>query len=130
MKKTLATLVFLVLASFMVVPCAMAQQQKATKQMSLTVTAALAIATNPTLPPGYIGQPYSIQFTSTGGAPPITWSVASGSTLPGGLTLSTTGLLSGTLTTAGTFTFSVTATDSGTASASLQIKTSNVVASK
>jgi hypothetical protein len=98
--------------------------------MSLTVTAALAIATNPTLPPGYIGQGYSIQLTSTGGILPITWSVSPGSTLPGGLTLSLTGLLSGTLTTAGAFTFSVTATDSGSVSTSLQIKTSNVIASK
>ena len=130
MRKTFATLIFLVLALFVVAPCVMAQQQKATKHMSLTVAAALAIATNPTLPLGYIGQPYSIQFTSTGGALPVTWSVASGSTLPGGLTLSTTGVLSGTLTTAGAFTFSVTATDSGSVSSSLQIRSSNVVASK
>jgi hypothetical protein len=45
-----------------------------------------------------VGVPYSVQFTVTGGAQPLTWVLVSGS-VPG-LTLSPGGLLSGTPTTA------------------------------
>ena len=72
----------------------------------------LVIATT-TISNGAIGTPYSQSFTTTGGTPPVTWSVASGA-LPGGLMLSTAGVLSGTPTTAGDFTFTVQAKDSGT----------------
>ncbi len=59
---------------------------------------------------------YTQQFAATGGTPPYQWSIASGSTLPAGLTLSSSGLLSGTPTTQGTTTFDLTITDSGAAS--------------
>lgn len=66
-----------------------------------------------TFSPPSISSPaaYSYQFVATddsGDAP--TYSLASGS-VPGGLTLSSSGLLSGTPNTAGTFTFNVRATD-------------------
>jgi hypothetical protein len=57
------------------------------------------------LPTAIIGVPYSQTFTVTGGTPPLTWSLASGS-VPG-LTLSSGGVLSGTPTAAGTTTLTV-----------------------
>jgi hypothetical protein len=62
-------------------------------------------------PPASSGGAYSYQFLATddsGDAP--TYSLASGS-VPGGLSLSSSGLLSGTANVAGTFTFDVRATD-------------------
>ncbi len=79
----------------------------------------LAISTSSPLPGGSAGSLYNLQFQATGGTGPFTWAVASGSTLPAGLSLSSTGLLSGTPTKQGTTNFSVTATDSEVPPASL-----------
>jgi Putative Ig domain len=80
--------------------------------LTITVTN-LTITTASTLPSGAVGTAYSLQFAATGGTSPYTWSVASGSTLPAGLTLSSTGLLSGTPTAAvSAATFGITVTDS------------------
>jgi hypothetical protein len=94
----------------------------ATKTFSLTVAPALSITTASPLTVAVAGQAYSITFGASGGIPPYTWSVASGSTLPAGLTLTSAGILSGTPTTAGTYTFDITVTDSvgGTARASVK----------
>ncbi len=59
-----------------------------------------------------VGKKYSLTFMATGGVMPYTWSVATGSTLPGGLKLSTSGVLSGKPTTSGYFRFAITVTDS------------------
>jgi hypothetical protein len=88
-------------------------QQKVTKAFTLTIIQQLVI-TSPATPIGSVSTPFSMNLTSSGGTGAVTWALASGSTLPGGLTLTPTGLLSGTPTTAGTFNFSITATDSGT----------------
>ncbi|MDR3726304.1 MAG: putative Ig domain-containing protein [Terracidiphilus sp.] len=88
---------------------------------------ALAVATS-TLPNGYVGSTYTKTLLATGGSGTgYVWSVASGSTLPAGLTLSGAGILSGTPTTAGTPSFTVSVTDSvsnpaGTATLSMTIK--------
>jgi glucose/arabinose dehydrogenase len=67
-----------------------------------------------TLPDGEVGTPYSETVSASGGNPPYTYSVSSGS-LPTGLTLnSTTGEISGTPTVGGSFNFTITATDSDT----------------
>lgn len=65
----------------------------------------LAIATT-TLPDGNVNYPYTQTLASTGGYPPLTWSLDSGS-LPDGLTLSSSGVISGTPTTADASTFTV-----------------------
>jgi len=60
-----------------------------------------------------VGRAYSRQVTAaTGGTPGYTYALASGSTLPAGLTISPAGLISGTPTTAGTSAFSLMVTDS------------------
>jgi large repetitive protein len=83
-----------------------------TKNYSVTINPPFLITLSPsTLPNGDDGIPYNQTITATGGQPPYTFAVTSG-TLPTGLTLSTTGVLSGTPTATGTFSFTVTATDS------------------
>ena len=70
------------------------------KTFTLTISPALAISTASSLPNAMVGIAYSITFTATGGYAPYTWSLASGSTLPAGLSLSSSGTLSGTPTAA------------------------------
>jgi hypothetical protein len=68
-----------------------------------------------TLPVGTRGLAYPTTiFTGTGGAftPPFTWSLAFGSGMPAGLSLSANGTLSGTPTQSGTFDFILQLTDS------------------
>ena len=72
----------------------------------------LQVTTASPLPPATIGTAYNEQLTATGGTPNYTWALASTSTLPAGLTLSTTGIISGTPTIVETAaTFSITVTD-------------------
>ncbi len=75
------------------------------------------ISTPAALPSGTRTAEYQYQLSATGSPGPFSWSVASGSTLPSGLSLSSTGLLSGTLSSsvaAGTYPFSITVTDQST----------------
>jgi hypothetical protein len=68
--------------------------------------------TSTALSNGLTGTPYSSSIASSGGVPPLTWSVPPG-TLPPGLELNTSsGLISGTPTTAGVYKFFPTVTDS------------------
>ena len=79
---------------------------------SITIQCPPISITSPSiLPTGTIGQSYSYQLQTSGGQPPIAYTITSGS-LPPGLSLGLTGLISGTPTTAGTFSFTVRATDS------------------
>jgi hypothetical protein len=83
------------------------------------VVSTLAFTTTSPLTPGTVNTPYpGVQFAATGGTAPYTFSLAAGSTLPAGLTLSS-GDLTGTPTAAGTFTFGVTVTDSEATPASI-----------
>gem|GEM_PF-987463 len=77
---------------------------------------ALQISTT-TLPAGQVGTAYSQALQATGGVTPYTWTVASGSSLPSGLSLSSAGVLSGTPTTSGTFSFTVEDSDTSTPTA-------------
>src|SRR6202035_3048490 len=61
-------------------------QQKVTKAFTITIIQKLAITTPAALSTGSVTTPYSLTFTSSGGTGAVTWAVASGSTLPGGLT--------------------------------------------
>lgn len=71
--------------------------------------------TTTTLANGTTNTAYSAALQATGGTPPYTWTVATGSTLPSWLTLSGSGTswkLSGTPTTAAVANFSLTVSDS------------------
>jgi hypothetical protein len=79
---------------------------------SLTVNALpLTINTATPMVSGRLGVSYSQAMEAAGGVSPYTWSLVSG-TLPGGITLSTSGDVTGTPTTAGTFSFTAKVTDS------------------
>ncbi len=79
------------------------------------VVSSLALTTTSPLPPATVGVAYSEQFAATGGTSPYTFSVATGSSLPTGFTLTTDGLLaSANPPTLGTFTFGISVTDMGT----------------
>jgi hypothetical protein len=74
-------------------------------QVSLAITPA-------TLTAGTHGTPYSQQLTATGAVGAVAWSITSGA-LPGGVTLSATGLIAGTPAATGSYTFTVLAVDAG-----------------
>ena len=82
----------------------------ATRQYSVTISAALAISTA-SLPNGIVGAAYaSGPLTAAGGTAPYTWGATG---LPAGLQINTaTGAITGTPTTAGPATINVTVTDS------------------
>ncbi|GBC84338.1 hypothetical protein HRbin11_00763 [bacterium HR11] len=65
------------------------------------------------LPFAIIGQNYNQSISAVGGTSPYNFSLASGSNLPNGLSLSTGGVISGTPDQAGIFVFTVVAKDQG-----------------
>jgi hypothetical protein len=88
--------------------------------LTLAVAPLTALGITPfTFPNGRVGVLYDQTVSATGGVPPYTWSLASGSTLPAGLSLITNSAgqaeISGTPTgPAGITSFSLTVTDSQT----------------
>lgn len=87
-------------------------QNVITASAPVIVEPPLAVTTT-TLPNGEVGEAYGAPaLAASGGTTPYTWTLASGSALPAGLTLTTAGLITGTPTAAGTKSFTVTATDS------------------
>lgn len=66
---------------------------------------------DPLLPSATVGTPYSQSLTGGGGAAPYSFALAPGSSLPDGLTLSSSGVISGTPTATGTSIFTVKITD-------------------
>ena len=86
---------------------------------SVTPTgSALLTLTTPAPAFGVASVAYSYQLNATGGTPPYTWAVTSGS-LPPGLHLASTGAISGTPTAAGSWTFGIVVRDASTPANSL-----------
>jgi uncharacterized repeat protein (TIGR03803 family) len=85
------------------------------KTFALTINHAVTITTT-TLASGSAGAAYNQTIVGTGGTGSLTFSTTS--SLPAGLTLSSSGLLSGTPTIVGNFAFTITATDAVGATAS------------
>ncbi|MGJ5817783.1 putative Ig domain-containing protein [Paludibaculum fermentans] len=79
---------------------------QATRSFSISTSSGLAITTT-TLPAASLGAAYSLTLAATGGTPPYTWNLYSGSivasVMPPGLSLSNTGVISGTPTAAGNY---------------------------
>jgi hypothetical protein len=69
------------------------------------------ITTAPALADAFVGQAYTQAFTSTGGTPPVSYTLSAASAAPPDLTLTPAGVLSGTPEAAGGFAFTVVATD-------------------
>jgi Putative Ig domain len=81
------------------------------------VVSSLAFTTTSPLPSGTVNVQYAgVQFAATGGTSPYTFSLATGSSLPPGLTLSA-GDLTGIPTTLGNYSFGISVTDSETPAA-------------
>ena len=76
---------------------------------TIGTTAPLAISTA-SLAAGTVGGAYSQPLAASGGIAPFTWTLTSGS-LPGGLSLNSSGVISGIPTIAGNFTFTAMVTD-------------------
>jgi hypothetical protein len=83
----------------------------ATGAFSIAVVAPLTITSASPITSGSVSYNYSQTFTAGGGVTPYTWSVSGGS-LPGGLSLSTTGTLSGIPANSGTYSFTAEVMDS------------------
>ncbi|MCX2481276.1 putative Ig domain-containing protein [Pedobacter sp. MC2016-15] len=95
--------------------------------VNLTVNPAMTFNTT-VLPAATNGTAYVARINdATGGTPGYTYTLASGSSLPAGLSLSATGVISGTPTVSGNYDFSITASDSrgcnATAAFSLNVGT-------
>lgn len=80
---------------------------------SLTVQATPLVITTTSLPGAVQNQAYSASVAATGGTAPYIWSLATGSVMPAGLSLSTGGQISGAPTVAGTASFTVQVSDGG-----------------
>ena len=78
-----------------------------TAENPITLHVSPIVASPATFANGVVGAPYSATFTSAGGTPPYTVSLVTASSLPPGLSLSSTGTLSGTPTVPGVFTVNV-----------------------
>ncbi len=104
---------------------------RVTDSALVSATAALAVSINPpalrittsSLPAGTVGTAYSQALGATGGSPPYSWALASG-TLPAGLSLAAGGTISGTPGAAGSSRFTVRVTDSASASATAALSVS------
>ncbi len=86
----------------------------ATQSYGLTINPRFAVSTS-SPPPATVGDTYSLTLTASGGLPPYSWTIISGS-LPPGLSLNSgTGVISGTPgpNTQGTYMVTVQATDQG-----------------
>jgi hypothetical protein len=77
---------------------------------TLRVLAPLAVTTT-SLPAASVGSPYLAQLSASGGTFPYTWSLADGSQLPAGLSLSPDGSITGVPEAGGNASFAVEVTD-------------------
>jgi hypothetical protein len=101
--------------------------QSATYSENSFVVTAGQLAISCALPSGKTGVYYSGTCSSSGGTPPVTYSISAGN-LPTGLTLIPTGVINGSPVTSGTNSFTVKATDTGSPVQVSQLNESLVIA--
>jgi hypothetical protein len=82
--------------------------------LTIVVSPATVTITTTSIPSALVSQPYSVTLAAQYGATPYKWTLATGSVLPAGLTLSTSGVIAGTPTIAGQYSFSVQVSDAST----------------
>ncbi len=99
---------------------------------TITIDCPVITVSPASLPNGIVGVSYGQTVSGSGGTLPYDFAVTSGA-LPGGLTLSSSGIISGTPNTAGSFTFEISATDAqgcvGVRSYTLSISCPSIVLS-
>lgn len=86
------------------------QGATANQLYTIAISSSIQITTAATLPAGSVNFFYSQTLAASGGTPPYSWSISSGS-LPTGIFISTLGILSGTPTSGGTYAFVVRVVD-------------------
>jgi hypothetical protein len=89
-----------------------------TETLSISVLASSLQITTSSLPQSTVGATYTQTLSASGGTPPFSWSVASGS-LPPGLAVDSGGTINGTTSAAGSYTFTVKVSDSAGANAAM-----------
>lgn len=108
-----------------------AGQQSTTSPVELDIFSALAFITPSSLPDQNIGFPVYLYIQANGGKGPWTYSLASGASMPPGLSfkdVNGAGLIQGTPTTKGTFSFALQVTDSSSpVMTSSQVFTMNIL---
>jgi Putative Ig domain len=98
-----------------------ATPNSATGKLSLAISGGTLKITSVSPPTGTMGTAYQYQLQASGGVPPYTWALAANSpALPGGLSISASGVVSGTPTATGTFDPQVQVTDSTTSNTASQ----------
>lgn len=102
------------------VTAADASGREATATLSMTVLPPVAV-TFESPPDLYVGELSSAQGMATGGKPPYTWSISSG-TLPAGMALTSEGVLAGSPNGGGAFPLQVQAADANGRTASVGIQ--------
>ena len=107
MKKVFLVLLALSL-SFMFISCS---EDDTVAPTPTPEPDALEISTGATLTTGYTCSPYRMEMEATGGTTPYTWALATGSTLPTGMELSTDGIITGMMESIGNHNFSIVCTD-------------------
>jgi hypothetical protein len=95
-------------------------QTAASGSLTLAISGGMLQITSTTATVGTVGTAYNFQLQASGGVPPYTWAVSSGSTLPAGLALSAAGVVSGNPTASGSFTPNIAVTDETTANTASQ----------
>ena len=109
----LTLVVFLsLLAVILLIGCSSPSSTSVPTTLAITATSLATAVEN---------APYSATLGASGGTPPYTWSILSG-TLPSGITLSSTGVLSGTPASLGTFDFTVQVLDSANTQAAVRVQ--------
>ena len=107
MKKVFLVLLALSL-SFMFISCS---EDDTVAPTPTPEPDALEISTGATLTTGYTCSPYRMEMEATGGTTPYTWALATGSTLPTGMELSTDGIFTGMMESIDNYNFSIICTD-------------------